>query len=101
MQAQAKSRSIHLRWAMLALSVFILVSCTVLCGHVDKPGGDDGDGHCSLCLTAAGHKATVQPIVALHLSPHFVVAAIAPDCDPLVKQARFDSSLYIRPPPLS
>jgi len=100
MQAQNKFRSMHLRWAMLALSVFILLSCTVLCAHIDKDCGD-GNGHCSICLTAAGHKATVQPIAALHVSPDFVVAAIAPDSDPLVKQARFDSSLYIRPPPLS
>ena len=100
MQAQGKSRSIHLRWAMVALSAFILFSCTVLCAHIDKDCSD-GNGHCSICLTAAGHKATVQPVVALHLSPHFVVAAMAPDSDPLVKQARFDWSLYIRPPPLS
>jgi hypothetical protein len=100
MEAQDKSRSIYLRGAVLALSAFILLSCTVLCTHIDKDYSD-GNGHCSICLTAAGHKATVQPIAVLHLSPDSVIAAIAPDSDPLVKQTRFDSSLYIRPPPLS
>jgi hypothetical protein len=100
MTAQSKFRNMRLRWATLALSVFILLSCTVLCTHIDKDCGE-GNGHCSICLTASGHKATVQPIAELHLSPDFVVAAVAPDSDPLVKQARFDSSLYIRPPPLS
>src|SRR6266404_8605662 len=100
MQTHSKSRDVQLRWATLALSFFILLSCTALCTHIDKDCSD-GNGHCSICLTAAGHKATVQPIAAIHRSPEFVVAAIAPISDPLVKQTRFDSSLYIRPPPLS
>ena len=101
MQTHSKSRVVQLRWATLALCLVLLVSCTVLCAHIDKDFGDDGKGHCSICLSAATHKATVQPIAAINRSPEFVIAAIAPDFDPLVKQARFDSSVYIRPPPLS
>src|SRR5205085_3642843 len=101
MRMQAKSLPVSLRWATLALCLVLLTSCTVLCAHIDKNWSDDGKGHCSICLSAARHKATVQPIAELHVSPDFVVAAVAPDSDPLVKQARFVSSLYIRPPPLS
>src|SRR3954452_14284845 len=100
MQRLARSRMLHLRWATLALSLFILLSCTALCTHIDKDCSD-GNGHCPICLTAAAHKATVQPIAAIHLSPDFVITAIAPEPDSLIKQPRFDSSLYIRPPPLS
>src|SRR5437868_11274743 len=100
MQAQSTSRIVRLRWALIALCLFIVTSCTVLCTHIDK-NCRDGNGHCPICLTAAAHKATVQPVAAIHLSPDFVISAIAPDSDPLVKQPRFDSSLYIRPPPLS
>jgi hypothetical protein len=100
MQALTKSRLVRLRWATLALSIFILLSCTALCTHIDKDCSD-GSGHCPICLSAAAHKATVQPIAAIHPSPDFVITAIAPDSDPLIKQARLDSSLYIRPPPLS
>jgi hypothetical protein len=101
MQALTNSRLVRIRWALIALCLFIVTSCTVLCAHVDKPGGDDGNGHCSICLTVAAHKATVQPIAAIHLSPDFVITAIAPEPDSLIKQPRFESSLYIRPPPLS
>jgi hypothetical protein len=101
MRAQTRSLPVSLRWATLALSIVILLSCTALCTHIDKDRGDDGKGHCSICLSAATHKATVQPIAALYLSPEIVVIAFAADSDPLIKQGRFDSSLYIRPPPLS
>src|SRR3954468_4199861 len=100
MRPLAKSRTLHLRWATLALSLFILLSCTALCTHIDKDCSD-GNGHCPICLTAAAHKATVQPIAAIHLSPDFVISEVAPDSDPLIKLERFHSSLYIRPPPLS
>jgi len=80
--------------------MLILLSCTLLCTHIDRDCSD-GNGHCQICLTAAAHKATVQPIAAIHLSPEFVITAIAPESDPLIKHERFDASLYIRPPPLS
>ena len=91
--------SSQIRWATLALSLLMLLSCTALCTHIDKACGDDGKGHCSLCLGAAAHG--VRPVVAVHVSPDFVVAELTSDSDPLIKQDRFDSSLYIRPPPLS
>jgi hypothetical protein len=91
--------SSQIRWATLALSLLILLSCTTLCTHIDKPCGDDGKGHCSICLGAAAHG--VRPIAAVRLSPDFVIAEFSADSDPLIKQDRFGSSLYIRPPPLS
>ena len=94
-------RSVQLRWATLALSFFLLLSCTALCAHIDKAGGDDGNGHCSICLSAAAHRATVQPVAAVNVSPDFVVTELATRSDQLIKQGRFISSLYIRPPPLS
>jgi hypothetical protein len=100
MQAQVKSRMGPLRWATLALSLFILLSCTALCTHIDKDCSD-GNGHCPICLSAAAHRATVQVIAAVHVSPEFVVTELAPHFDQLIKQDRFISSLYIRPPPLS
>ena len=92
---------IQVRWATLALSLAILLSCTALCTHIDKACGDDGKGHCSICLSAAGHKATVQPIAAVHVAPELLVAPLTAESDPLIKQDRFVSSLHIRPPPLS
>jgi hypothetical protein len=79
--------------------MFILLSCTVLCTHIDKKGGDDGEGHCSICLSAVAH--IVQPVSAVQVAPIISVSTVTTVPDPLLKQTRFESSLYIRPPPLS
>jgi hypothetical protein len=100
MQAQDKSRIVHIRWAILALCLLILTSCTVLCTHIDKNCSDDGKGHCSLCLSAAAHG--VQPRAAVQTpAPTLLVSDLILNADPLIKQERFATSLYIRPPPLS
>jgi len=92
---------VHLRWGILALCLLIVTSCTVLCTHIDKPGGDDSNGHCSICLTVAGHRAIIQAVVVTHVSPDLVVTELTAHSDQIIKQDRFASSLYIRPPPLS
>ena len=100
MQTAAKSRaSHHLRWLTLALSVLVLFACTAFCTHLDKAAGDDGKGHCSICLGATSH--IVQPTAAVQVTPQIVTAALTFDSDPLIKQHRFVSALYIRPPPIS
>ena len=99
MQTRATSRMTAIRWATLVLSLFIFLSCTALCTHMDKPSGDDGKGHCYICLIAARH--IVQSNQALSPAPHLTVEAFIVDIDPQVRVERFDSSLYIRPPPLS
>ena len=82
---------------MLGLAFVFLLACTSFATHVDKAGGDDGKGHCSICLGATAH--IVQPMSAVQVAPVLLAAAIAVNSDPLEKQDRFASSLYIRPPP--
>jgi hypothetical protein len=41
----------------------------------------------------------VQPTAAIQVAPQLLASAVAPNTDPLAKQDRFASSLYIRPPP--
>jgi hypothetical protein len=99
MQTAAKSRASHLRWLTLALSVLVLFACTSFCTHLDKAAGDDGKGHCSICLGATSH--IVQPTAAVQVTPQIVTAEFTSASDPLIKQYRFVSALYIRPPPVS
>ena len=88
-----------MRWALLALSLFIFLSCTALCTHIDKACGDDGKGHCSICLIAARHVVpTSQPALG---TPHLAVSELTVESEPRFLAQRFPSSLYIRPPPLS
>src|ERR1700704_2291064 len=97
MQTAAKSRASHLRWLTLAVSVLVLFACTSFAAHIDKAAGDDGKGHCSICLGATAH--IVPPMAVVQVAPVLVAAAVAPSSDRAIKQDRFASSLYIRPPP--
>jgi hypothetical protein len=85
------------KFLVLGLAFVVLLACTSFATHVDKVGGDDGKGHCSICLGATAH--IVPPMAVVQAAPALVAAAVAPSSDPLVKQDRFASSLYIRPPP--
>src|SRR5437660_6627582 len=96
MQVQASSR-VKRFWLTLALTVVVLIACTSFATHVDKARGDDGKGHCSICLGATAH--IVQPAAAIDVAPRLVAAAEIADSDPLIKQGLFVSALYIRPPP--
>jgi len=91
------TRQKRLRFLALGLSVVFLLACTFYVTHIDKAGGDDGKGHCSICLGATAH--IVQPAAAVQLAAQLVSREIAPNSDPLIKQHGFASSLYIRPPP--
>src|SRR5260370_18353499 len=97
MQVHDRSRAKQFRWLTLAVSVLVLLACTSFAAHVDKAGGDDGKGHCSICLGATAHF--VQPTAAIQVAPQLLASAVAPNTEARVKQARFASSLYIRPPP--
>jgi hypothetical protein len=97
MQGHDRSQTRRLRWLTIAVSVLVLVACTSFATHVDKARGDDGKGHCSICLAATSH--IVQPTAAVQVAPQIVAAAFTPESDPLIKQDRFASALYIRPPP--
>ena len=97
MHVDASSRNQQLRWLTLVLSVLLLFACTSFATHIDKARGDDGKGHCSICLAATAH--IVQPIAAVQVTPEIVTAAFAAASDPLIKQDRFAFALYIRPPP--
>ena len=99
MQTAAKSRASHFRWLALGVSVLVLLACTSFCTHIHKAAGDDGKGHCSICLGATSH--IVQPAAAVQVTPQIVTAAFTADSDALIKQDRFVSALYIRPPPVS
>jgi hypothetical protein len=97
MEAYESSMGRRFRWLTLALLLLFALSCTSFATHVDKAGGDDGKGHCSICLGGTAH--IVQPVAALAISPQLVAAGITTPSDPAVKQDQFASSLYIRPPP--
>ena len=97
MHVQAIASQRRARILVLGLAVVFLLACTSFATHVDKVGGDDGKGHCSICLGATAH--IVPPMAAVQVVPVLVAAAVAPNSDPLIKQDRFTSSLYIRPPP--
>ena len=97
MQVHDRSRAKQFRWLTLAVSVLVLLACSSFAAHVDKARGDDGKGHCSICLGATAH--IVQPTAAVQAAPQIVAAAFTPDSDPLIKQDRLPSALYIRPPP--
>jgi len=97
MHVQAIASQRRARFLVLGLAFVVLLACTSFATHVDKVGGDDGKGHCSICLGATAH--IVQPMSAVQVAPVLVAAAIAANSDPLIKHDRFDSSLYIRPPP--
>ena len=81
----------------LALAVVFLLACTSFATHLDKVGGDDGKGHCSICLGATAH--ILQSAAVLAVAPHIVTAHVLASSDPLLKQDRFVASHYIRPPP--
>src|SRR3954465_11663913 len=98
MHVQAIASQRRARILVLGLAFVVLLACTSFATHVDKAGGDDGKGHCSICLGATAH--IVQPMSTVQVAPVLVAAAIAPNSDPLIKQDRFVSSLYIRPPPV-
>ena len=98
MHVQAIATQRRARFLVLGLAIVVLLACTSFVTHVDKAGGDDGKGHCSICLSATAH--IVQPMAAVQVAPVLVGAAVAPNSDPLIKQDRFASSLYIRPPPV-
>jgi hypothetical protein len=97
MQVQAMPKGKPFKCLALALSIVFLLACTSFAAHVDKAGGDDGKGHCSICLGATAH--IVQPTAAIEIQPQVFTAWIASAADPSIKQDRFASSLYIRPPP--
>src|SRR5256885_5705382 len=97
MQVHAMRRGKLFKCLALALSIVFLLACSSFAAHVDKPRGDDGKGHCSICLGATAH--IVQPTAAVQVAPQIVAAAFTPDSDPLIKQDRLPSALYIRPPP--
>jgi len=97
MHVQAIASQRHARLLVFGLAFVVLLACTSFATHVDKVGGDDGKGHCSICLGATAH--IVQPISAVQVAPVLVAAAMAANFDPLTKQDRLASSLYIRPPP--
>src|SRR3954469_24787366 len=97
MRLQAMTSRRAARFFVLGLAIVVLLSCTSFATHVDKAGGDDGKGHCSICLGATAH--IVQPTAVVQVAPHLVAAAVAASSDPFIKQDRFASSLYIRPPP--
>ena len=96
MQVQASSR-VKRFWLTLALTIVVLIACTSFATHCDKARGDDGKGHCSICLGATAH--IVQPAAAVQVTPQIVTATLTADSDPLIKQGPFLSALYIRPPP--
>lgn len=97
MHAQAIASRRGAKFLALALAVVFLLACTSFATHLDKAAGDDGKGHCSICLGATAHL--VQPAAALPLAPHIVAARVLASPDPLLKQDRFVASHYIRPPP--
>jgi hypothetical protein len=81
----------------LVLSVVFLLACTSFAAHVDRVGGDDGKGHCSICLGATAH--IVQPVTPVSNAPQLITSRFTATPDALVALDRFESSLYIRPPP--
>ena len=81
----------------LILCVVFLLACTSFAAHVDRVGGDDGKGHCSICLGATAH--IVQPVTPVASAPQLATSRFTATSDTLVAQDRFESSLYIRPPP--
>ena len=91
MQLHAKSRANQFRWLTVAVSILVLIACTSFVTHVDKAGGDDGKGHCSICLGATSH--IVQPAAAVQIAPQIVTAAFTSTSDPLIKQDQFISAL--------
>src|SRR6266404_3701692 len=97
MQVQASSRVKRFRWLTLAVCFLVLIACTSFATHFDKVQGDDGKGHCSICLGATAH--IVQPATAIDVAPQLVTAAFTAPSHPLIQQGRFASALYIRPPP--
>jgi hypothetical protein len=97
MHVQAIAGHRGAKFLALALAVVFLLACTSYATHLDKAAGDDGKGHCSICLSATAH--IVQPMAVLPVAPQMVASAAAANYDPLIKQDRFVSSHYIRPPP--
>ncbi len=86
-----------LKCLALVLSVVFLLACTSFAAHVDRAGGDDGKGHCSICLGATAH--IVQPVTPVASAPQLITSRFTATLDTLVTLDRFESSLYIRPPP--
>jgi|1185.fasta_scaffold492180_1 hypothetical protein len=97
MHVQAISRPKLLKCLALVLSVVFLLACTSFAAHVDRAGGDDGKGHCSICLGATAH--IVQPVTPVATAPQLIPSRFTATSDTLVALARYESSLYIRPPP--
>src|SRR3954469_8999410 len=97
MQVQAISRSKTLKCLALVLSVVFLLACTSFAAHVDRKDGDDGKGHCSICLGATAH--IVQPVTPVAAAPNLITSRFTATSDPLIDLDLFRSSLYIRPPP--
>lgn len=99
MHVQAIASQQRAKFLVLVLAFVVLLACNSFATHVDKAGGDDGKGHCSICLGATAH--IVQPMAAVQVEPALVAAAVTPNSETLIKQDRFASSVYIRPPPAS
>jgi|1185.fasta_scaffold50261_2 hypothetical protein len=97
MHVQAIASQRRAKFLVLGLALVFVLACTSFAAHVDKAAGDDGKGHCSICLGGTAH--IVPPMAVVQVAPVLVAAAVAPSSDPLIKQDRFASSLYIRPPP--
>jgi hypothetical protein len=91
------SRSKMLKCLALVLSVVFLLACTSFAAHLDRAGGDDGKGHCSICLGATAH--IVQPVTPVASAPQLITSRFSATPDTLVALDRLESSLYIRPPP--
>src|SRR3954471_13737261 len=97
MQEHAMSKTRLFKCLALALSIVFLLACTSFAAHVDRAGGDDGKGHCSICLGATAH--IVQPVSPVATAPQLIPSRFTATSDTLVALARYESSLYIRPPP--
>src|SRR3954465_2949598 len=97
MQVQAISRPKMMKCLALVLSIVFLLACTSFAAHVDRAGGDDGKGHCSICLGATAH--IVQPVTPIASAPQLITSRFTASSDTLVAVDRFESPLYIRPPP--
>src|SRR3954453_14755257 len=97
MQVHAMSKTRFFKCLALALSIVFLLACTSFAAHVDRKDGDDGKGHCSICLGATAH--IVQPVTPVAAAPHLITSRFTATSDPLIDLDLLRSSLYIRPPP--
>src|SRR3954454_14021903 len=97
MHVQAIASQRRAKFLVVGLAVVFLLACTSFAAHVDRAAGDDGKGHCSICLGATAH--IVQPVTPVANAPQLITSRFTATPDALVALDRFESSLYIRPPP--